>query len=410
MTNGSATRDAGIALPVTSLAAVDGPGAACLGNGMFGPPFYYNRAALYSALAVSGWFYDPVAPHCYPASFDGRLGEVAPPPRDPICPGNGTQPGTDASDSTRSPTFPAGLAGTTEASCCEACAGDANCVAWVWSDGSDPDPTGNCWPLASYDGTNQHKGRIFSPIPPTPAAQAWWAMGLAADFYLAPAADALAYNTAYYQLTGIAEMPPLFAFGLTATYWGYDTMLEVEGNMTAFRDGRFPVSTFVLDYDCLFAHFQNDINMRWGGIRKPRSYSNIPFNSLDARWASSFASSSSAPVRWSRRLRVRRRTTRSTALPRRRFRFARPRRRRRSFARPPRRDRRLPSWPRLGRPLPPAPRLRPQSRLPLRVGPSSPRPRRTSPFSPTLPPLSSPSRLPTPPSSTLGPSPSPSAA
>jgi alpha-glucosidase len=317
MTNGSATRDAGIALPVTSLAAVDGPGAACLGNGMFGPPFYYNRAALYFALAVSGWFYDPVAPHCYPASFDGRLGDVTPPPRDPMCPGNGTQPGTDASGSTRSPTFPGGLSGTTEASCCEACAGDANCVAWVWSDGSDPDPTGNCWPLASFDGTNQHKGRVFSPIPPTPAAQAWWAMGLAADFYLAPAADALAYNTAYYQLTGSPEIPPLYAFGLTATYWGYDTMLEVEGNMTAFRDGRFPVSTFVLDYDWflnndpdvdfgydkimfgphnfthppgssvpnasttgpsdLFAHFQNDINMHWGGIRKPRSYSNIPF-------------------------------------------------------------------------------------------------------------------------------------
>lgn len=100
------------------------------------------------------------------------------------------------------------------------------------------------------------------------------------------------------------------------TYWGYDNMEQVEGNMTAFRDGAFPIDSFVMDYDWwntaennetldfsydqkmfgphtfvhppgstvpdantsgpaeLLAHFHDDLSMRWSGIRKPRTYSN----------------------------------------------------------------------------------------------------------------------------------------
>ena len=92
-------------------------------------------------------------------------------------------------------------------------------------------------------------------------------------------------------------------------------MEEVEGNATAFRDGKFPNDMMIMDYDWwntpanpnsdfeydpvmfgkhsfvhpqgstvpdattngpveLFAHFHS-FNMRFCGIRKPRSYSNI---------------------------------------------------------------------------------------------------------------------------------------
>ena len=30
--------------------------------------------------------------------------------------------------------------------------------------------------------------------------------------------------------------------------WGYETMEYVEGNMTAFRDGRYPIDSFIMDY------------------------------------------------------------------------------------------------------------------------------------------------------------------
>ena len=101
-------------------------------------------------------------------------------------------------------------------------------------------------------------------------------------------------------------------------------MEEVEGYMVDFRDGAFPIDSFIMDYDwwndgtdcsntpgngdncdfsydpvmfgphsfvhkagstipnatttdapSLLAHFHKDINMRFSGIRKPRTYSNF---------------------------------------------------------------------------------------------------------------------------------------
>jgi len=104
------------------------------------------------------------------------------------------------------------------------------------------------------------------------------------------------------------------------TYWGYDNMEEVEGNMTRFRDGAFPIDAHIMDYDWwdpkyiyndtgpvdydfaydpvmfgphqfvhpsnstvpnattqgpvdLFAHFHDDLHIKFAGIRKPRTYS-----------------------------------------------------------------------------------------------------------------------------------------
>lgn len=79
--------------------------------------------------------------------------------------------GTDVTGPQRSQMFPNGLKGQTEAQCCAACNSDETCIAWVWSDGSHPDPAGNCWPLASYASAQPTAGRVlggFTPPPPPP--------------------------------------------------------------------------------------------------------------------------------------------------------------------------------------------------------------------------------------------------
>lgn len=78
---------------------------------------------------------------------------------------------TDVTGSERSQKFPNGLSGKTEDECCAACNSDPTCIAWVWSDGSKPDPAGNCWPLSGYGGVVNSQGRVlggFTPPPPPP--------------------------------------------------------------------------------------------------------------------------------------------------------------------------------------------------------------------------------------------------
>ena len=194
--------------------------------------------------------YDPNHPHCYPVDFAGNVGD-APLPR--VAGGDTCQPqraGVDASNSVRSNKFPNGLQNaTTAAACCGACNSDPSCTAWIWSDGSDPDPAGDCWPLASYSGTTARSGRTLGGSGPPPPQQAWWAMGGAADWYLSPAATPLDFYRALYQLTGAPAVAPRYAFGFLATYWGYKTMEEVESNMTAARDGQYPWDAFIMDYE-----------------------------------------------------------------------------------------------------------------------------------------------------------------
>ena len=222
--SGAGGVDAGVVLPVAGASAAAGPSRNdnCLGNGDFGPPFYYNRDGGYLSFAVSSWFYDPNHPHCYPVDFAGNVGD-APLPR--VAGGDTCQPqraGVDAANAVRSDKFPNGLQNaTTAAACCGACNSDPSCTAWVWSDGSSPDPAGDCWPLASYSGTTPRSGRTLGGSGPPPPQQAWWAMGGAADWYLAPSATPLDFYRALYQLTGTPAVPPLYAMGFMATYWGY---------------------------------------------------------------------------------------------------------------------------------------------------------------------------------------------
>jgi alpha-glucosidase len=306
------TVDAGIVLPVAGNGSDAGPARPCLGNGMFGPPFYYNAAGGYLSFAVSSGDYDPDYPHCYPAAFSGAIGGGG---RD-FCDPALRHDGFDAVNPVRSAAFPNGLSNTTYATCCAACNGAADCVAFVWSDGTRPDPTGNCWPLSSSGGLMPSTGRVYGGEGPPPPENAWWAMGSAADWYLAPVHTPLEFTRALYDLTGAPAVPPRRYLGFMATYWGYDTMQEMEGNGTAFRDGEYPIDLMIADYDwwldpstpdadfnyrpswwfnvsfvhppgstvpnatCatpadVLAHWHTGLNMAWGGIRKPRTYSNI---------------------------------------------------------------------------------------------------------------------------------------
>ena len=242
LNNGSSALDAGIVLPVSGVAAASGPPRQCLGNGYFGPTFYYNRDAKSFAFAVSAWDYDPAQHHCYPVSFSGAVGGSA---RD-VC--SNTKSETDVSDPVRSDKYPNGLSGATLAGCCAACEGDASCTGFVWSDGSVPDPTGDCWPLKSFTTEHDQPGRVFGGEPPAPPQEAWWAMGQAADWYLAGAASPLDFTRTFYELTGAPAIPPRHGVAFMATYWGYKNMEEVESYMVQFRDGAFPIDSFIMDY------------------------------------------------------------------------------------------------------------------------------------------------------------------
>lgn len=324
---GGPGRDDGIALPVAGASAADGPDRPCLSNGDFGPPFYFNRNASLLAFGVSAWSYDPSFHHCYPVTFSGYVTSprdgAANATRDPLhdrtadaC--SPRRNDTNALKQVRSNFHPHGAKGTLDG-CCALCNADPSCTSYQWSpiDSTNSSAPGNCWTLASFSGMEARATYVLAgpePTPPPPRQSAWWAMGTAADWYLAPAAEPLDFTRALYELTGAPVVPPRYALSFMATYWGYTLMEEVEGNATAFRDGSYPLDTMIMDYDFwntpqnanldfgydpkmmgnhtfvhaprsvvpnatthnaseLFAHFAS-FHVHWAGIRKPRTYSN----------------------------------------------------------------------------------------------------------------------------------------
>jgi alpha-glucosidase len=314
---------AGVLLPVNGAGVESGPLQTdnCLNNGDFGPPFFWNKVGGYMSFPVSSWLYDPTRPHCYPVSFQG-------PPLSPWSPDSTKfTVGKRAAQPERTQSYPGGLNVGSKSECSSFCNQDESCVAVDYSDAAqDLTLEANCFILRNYSGTMDAPGWSFSTAAPPPTAPAlrsrgWWVLGAsAADFYLAPSLGPLPYLKALYQLTGAPGIPPRYAFGAMYTYWGYETMEEVEGNMTLFRDGQYPIDAHIMDYDWwdadgtyndtgpvdydfaydpvmfgphrfihsadstipnvtttgavdLFEHFHNDLHIKFGGIRKPRTYS-----------------------------------------------------------------------------------------------------------------------------------------
>jgi hypothetical protein len=257
--------EAGVLLPVRGAGAGAGPSQAqnCLQNGQVGAGIhYYNRAGGYVAFPAAAWLYEPISPHCHPTSFQG------PPPaaaRDPFsCAGNATVQGRAAAPAGRaaSGNFPSGMTGIGLAYCCSICNGDsangapandAACVGFEFTEATETAPS-LCAPLWAFGAlVDAPAGTSFTgparPQPPPAAAPGWWALGSAVDWFLAPAAAPLAATRALYDLTGAPAVPPLWAMGFMATYWSYEKMEYVEGNVTAFRDGDFPIDAHIMDYD-----------------------------------------------------------------------------------------------------------------------------------------------------------------
>jgi len=96
-----------------------------------------------------------------------------------IAGGNGSTcatvfPNTDASNPQRTPKYPNGIMGATQASCCAACDGDPDCTFWVFALPSKPDPSGqNCWLLRGVTATFSNDGRISGgsgPLSPSSPA------------------------------------------------------------------------------------------------------------------------------------------------------------------------------------------------------------------------------------------------
>jgi hypothetical protein len=363
-----------IQLPVKNGTGMHGGAEPCLSNGIFAPNYYWDSEAGFLAFAVSPWDSDPAAPqkkyvHCYPAGFADESGGYDDPSRDWVnaalgigqrqVPRGSTcskpQLNTDIGGGDRSGSFPKGVkvAGGPSA-CCKACdeAEDQNpkspkgCTAWVATSDGKPDSSGmNCWPFAKVYHTHKGTGdRTFGgtlapappappPPPPPPAGRTgWWVAGRAADWYLSPAKGGYDFSAHLYDIIGAPGLPPRYAMAFMATYWGYESMGMVDTNMTAMREGNYPIDSFIMDYDwfgpgpcapdcthggqssCPLAdqgglfcgdygyegskwakntfsvdgrpvstnspkevldHFHKNRNMKWAGIRKPRSYSNV---------------------------------------------------------------------------------------------------------------------------------------
>ena len=319
--------------PITSNgAAISAPssgarGAAqpCLSNGNFGPPFFHDAANEFLVYAVSGVDHDVEKIHCYPAGFAGAVpsGPRPPTPKGDTC--TTKRKSTDAGDYVHS-------SGTNSLTthditkCCTACNDNADCTAWIWAD--EPDGSGfDCWLMSRIGSTharsNRTVGGVLPPAPsPGPApgpgsTTTYWALGDRADFYFAPTATAYAFVDALWGISGSPKVPPRHGLAFMATYWGYKNMSQVEGYMNDFRSKRYPIDSFIMDYDwwntkndteapsgrvndsdfgyaasfwtrnkfrngkmyagakATLDHFHEDLNMRFGGIRKPRTYSNI---------------------------------------------------------------------------------------------------------------------------------------
>ena len=57
----------------------------------------------------------------------------------------------------------------------------------------------------------------------------WFGLGRRMDWYLAPTpAGGFDFTRALFELTGAPAVPPRFAMGFMATYWGYSSMAQAE--------------------------------------------------------------------------------------------------------------------------------------------------------------------------------------
>ena len=356
-----ATGRYGITMPTSG--SKTGPGATgrrpCLANGNWGPPYTWDAVDGFLAFAVSPWSYDPDYLHCYPVSFDGKPpSSDAPPPHAQDSCTTLTHVAPFPNSSRELPGSPVAAAGGSSGdgtpTCCGACNAAPNCTAWVVDSHVKPGGRGchlfacvGQWmpvpPLpVGASGYRYFSGGLERQCPELPAPASpyvhqagWFGLGRRVDWYLAPTpAGGFDFTRALFELTGAPAVPPRFAMGFMATYWGYSSMAQVEGYMHEFRQRKLPIDSFIMDYDwfgpepcgvnaggspdknaqggcncgdsgyrrgwwdnvsfpqpdgkttvhCatpadVLSHFKAPpLSMHFGAIRKPRTYSNLPLS------------------------------------------------------------------------------------------------------------------------------------
>ena len=227
-------------------------------------------------LGISQHSYDstpplPVAVHCYPVTFRGDEPKHA---RGDLCKSSLRHSKSNITNFQHAASHPDGVHVSTIDACCSLCNNDDSCTAWIVDENvTMMDKTNNCWIGFCVDGVGEPTLDCnTSPtsyqlsahvVPPTPSSSDWWILGDKVDWYLSPSDTKYQQYGAYYELTGAPALPPRYGLGFMATYWGYDTMEEVIGNMTKFRDELYPIDSFIMDYDW------------WSSGNKPTSKSHV---------------------------------------------------------------------------------------------------------------------------------------
>jgi len=82
----------------------------------------------------------------------------------------------------------------------------------------------------------------------------WHFPGKTADLYLMPAASLYAAARAYGQLTGLAPVPPRWAFGYLQSRWGWKDRPYIETTLHEFTSRHIPVDAFIFDFEWYTPH------------------------------------------------------------------------------------------------------------------------------------------------------------
>lgn len=130
----------------------------------------------------------------------------------------------------------------------------------------------------------------------------WTISGGQVDLYLMPAASMYDGMRVYWDLTGSPPVPPKYAFGFLACRWGWTDAAYIESILEQFRSGSYPIDAWISDFEWYtpqpdyslpntgsptfvdfeynnitfpnpvtqLTHYRKDLNIRFGGIRKPR--------------------------------------------------------------------------------------------------------------------------------------------
>ena len=77
----------------------------------------------------------------------------------------------------------------------------------------------------------------------------WEVPGNGADLYLCPTPDLYAWLRADAELTGFAPVPARWTFGYLQSQWGWKDKTYLDDTLTHFRQGRFPVDAFIIDFE-----------------------------------------------------------------------------------------------------------------------------------------------------------------